>query len=293
MWLHAFENWLLNERHSPGNTVKAYLRDVGQFLDYLNDQFETKAPSEVTQDEVKSWLASLMEGGRSVASVKRKQSALNTYFRFLKAEDAVTGNPVEHVQTPRKPERLVEFIEEESLNSLFEKVDFGSDRQGRQDYVILETLYGTGIRLSELIGLKMGDVDQQALKVKGKGNKERKIPLHPVLKEVLAAHVNNRKAEDGAGFQEPLFITKKGKPLYPMYVYRLVKKALSLVSPVSKKSPHQLRHSFATHLLNKGGDINAIKELLGHESLGATQVYTHNSIDKLKNIYKKAHPKGE
>lgn len=293
MWLQAFENWLLKERHSPVNTVQAYLRDIQQFLDFLEAEFDSNAVSEVTEAEVKSWLASLLEEGKSVVSVKRKQSALNAYFRFLKVENVVSENPVEDVQTPKKPERLVEFIEEESLNTLFEKVDFGDDRQGRQDYIILETLYGTGIRLSELIGLRIGDVDAETVKVRGKGDKERQIPLYKGLSEILREQRELRQNEDGAQGSDPLFITKKGKSLYPMYVYRLVNKAVGMVSTVNKKSPHQLRHSFATHLLNKGVDINAIKELLGHESLAATQVYTHNSIEKLKRIYQKSHPKGE
>lgn len=293
MWLQAFENWLLKERHSPNNTVKAYLRDVQQFLEFTKAIFDKDAPHEVEQQEVKSWLVSLLEEGKSVVSVKRKQSALNTYYQFLKVEEAVDENPVKDVQTPKKPERLVDFIEEDSLNTLFEKVDFGQDPYGRQDYIILETLYGTGIRLSELIGLKIGDVKKDALKVTGKGNKERQVPLHSMLSKLLREQIEMRQKANEAGMRAPLFVTKKGKLLYPMYVYRLVNKALAKVSTVSKKSPHQLRHSFATHLLNKGVDINAIKELLGHESLAATQIYTHNSIEKLKGIYKKSHPKGE
>lgn len=287
MSIRDFENWLKHERRAPDTTRKAYLTDLHKFELFLKETFDIDSVAASNAQAMKSWVVHLMETNHNRTSIKRKISALNTYFKYLLKEDQVRSNPVASVEVPKAPKRLVKDVEETSILELLDQVDWSKEKEGHQKYLILELLYGTGIRLSELVNLKVKDVNNDNIKVVGKGHQERVVPIN----RTLAYQLSNFISVNGLEFEDNLFMTAKGKPLYPMYVYRVVKKALNKVTSLNKKSPHVIRHSFATHLLNKGADINAIKKMLGHSNLAATQVYTHNSIERLKNVYNQAHPK--
>ncbi len=286
-----FQNWLVNEKRSPGNTAWAYGTDIKQFLDFIQDSFNLNTPELANKQQVKSWLANLMEQNVQPSSIKRKLSAVKTYYRFLKETTDLTTNPAEGINAPKPPKRLVKYAEESDMITLLDHIDWGEDEKGLRNRLIVEMLYGTGLRLSELISLKVGDIGKDSITVIGKGKKDRAIPLNNTLNQRIAQYFHLLKGYRQLKQDEFLFLTDKGKPIYPMYVYRVVNKALSGVTSLSSKSPHKLRHAFATHLLNKGADLNAIKTLLGHSGLAATQVYTQNSVEKLKSVYKQAHPK--
>lgn len=243
---------------------------------------------------IRAWMVDLLEKGLSPRAINRKISCLKTFFRFLLKRGWVEQNPMLKVVAPKTGKALPVFVREEHMARLLDEIPFEEGYGGQRDRLILELLYMAGLRRAELIGLspESADFHRMQLRVKGKGGKERIIPILPDLAERLRTFIDLRKATfDGAPGH--LLLTDNGAPLYPQFVYRLVRKQLSLVTTVEKKSPHVLRHSFATHLSNKGADINAIKELLGHSSLAATQVYTHNAIGKLKEVYQQAHPKGK
>ncbi len=293
MYLEAFQKWLENERRAPHNTTVAYVADMNQFLNFLQSTYEGISPLNVTTPQVKSWIAGLMDQGLKQTSINRKLSSIKTYYRFLKKSGFITKNPADGVEAPKPPKRLVKFVEEEEMEKILDSLKWDDSENDLQDRLILEILYGTGIRLSELINLRIGDIRKDTLKIRGKGNKERSIPLNKTLRNALEDFIQRQKSERNVGPDGYLMVTQKCRPLYPMYVYRLVNKVLSRFSGIPSRSPHKLRHAFATHLLNRGADLNAIKNLLGHEGLAATQVYTHNSVEKLKSVYKKAHPKAK
>jgi integrase/recombinase XerC len=239
-------------------------------------------------------MVDLMERQKESKTIHRKLSALRSYYKFLMRENAVEVNPVLQIQPPKIPKRLPVFIEETKLNDLLDNREvFAADFNGLQARLIIELLFGTGIRLAELISLKESDVNmyEQNIRVLGKRNKERIIPVNVSLMSLIRQYVREKKDQKFCNNSASLIVTKEGKQAYPQLIYRIVKEYISLISTHDKKSPHVLRHSFATSLLNRGADINAIKELLGHASLAATQVYTHNSVERLKSIYKQAHPK--
>jgi integrase/recombinase XerC len=241
---------------------------------------------------IRSWLASLKDEGLTGKSINRKISALKSFFKYQLKTGEVKQSPMTRVIAPKNEKRLPSFVADKDIKTLFEHVAFPEGWQGSTERLLLLVFYHTGMRLSELIQLKDSQVNaaSHSLKILGKGNKERIVPVSPELMKAIKEYQQER-AKQFEGDQAYLFLNEKGKPLAPRAVYTIVKKYLSLVTTVEKRSPHVLRHSFATHLTNNGADLNAIKELLGHSSLAATQVYTHNSIEKLKNIYKKAHPK--
>lgn len=286
-----FLEWLTNEKRNSAHTIKAYQKDLSQFRKYLKEQYETERPSDVTSVMVRSWLVELMEAGLSRRSVHRKLSSLRSYYRFLRKEGEVEHDPLAAVVAPKLAKRLPVYVEEQPMDELFAPKNFEDSFSGRRDALLLALLYETGMRRAELIGLKPEDVDHRSsqLKVLGKRNKERIIPVSDELLEQIQRYKEERDmiAEDNT-----LMITDKGKKLYPGFVYSKVNHYLSKVTTQDKKSPHVLRHTFATHLLNRGADLNSIKEILGHASLAATQVYTHNSIEKLKQVYNNTHPKG-
>jgi integrase/recombinase XerC len=234
-----------------------------------------------------------MEQGNSARTVNRKISSLNAYCKYLLNEGLINGNPVSRILTPKGKKQLPGFIQEKQMNHLLDEVAFGSDFTGMRNKLIIETFYYTGIRRSELIQLRPGDInaDGPSIKVTGKRNKERLIPVTNEFHRSLNDYMEARNAHFTASHDDYLFLTGKGAKLYPKLVYRIVRQFLTLVTTADKKSPHVLRHSFATHLLNNGADLNAIKELLGHSNLSATEVYTHNTFEKLKSIYKQAHPR--
>jgi len=235
----------------------------------------------------------LSENGISERSINRKIATLKSYYKFLRKIEIIDQNPADRIKTLKTPKKLPSYIQEEPMLNLLDKIEFTDDFSGTRDRLVIELLYGTGIRLSELIGLSIHSINIHAktLKVKGKGNKERIIPINSTLLERTIDYLAKKKDLNSGNATDSFIVTDNNNQAYPMFIFRIVKRYLSHVTTNDKKSPHTLRHTFATHLLNKGADLNALKELLGHTSLAATQVYTHNSIDKLKNIFEKAHPK--
>lgn len=287
----AFCGYIQNEKRYSAHTVNAYIRDINQFCNFLNVSFNGIDPLKANYRHVRSWVVSLMDENNMPRSVNRKLSSLNSFYKYLLREKLVNFNPTDKVISPKTKKRLPTFVEEKSMVELFRDIDFGSGYIGARDCLILSLFYMTGIRLSELISLKINDVDfnENTIKVLGKRNKERIIPFGNQLHKEMKTFIEFRK--DIEPKENFLFLTLKGESLYPRLVQRIVIHYLGIVATNEKRSPHVLRHTFATHLLNNGADLNAIKELLGHSNLAATQVYTHNSFEKLRSIYKKAHPR--
>jgi integrase/recombinase XerC len=276
-------------QYSP-HTVQSYKKDLEQFCvfcNYAQDEHE----SVIDHRQIRNWIIELMETGHSARSVNRKISALKTYFRYLMKEGIVTSNPVNKVLSPRSEKKLPAFVKENEMDHLLDDTGFEGGYAGIRNRTIIETFYNTGIRISELINLKVSDIDfsRETIKVLGKRNKERIIPVSRLFSEVLRQYSEARISMGTSG--EWFFVTAKGAKMYPRLVYRIVRNYLTLVTTSDKKSPHVLRHTFATHMLNHGADLNAIKELLGHANLSATEVYTHNTFEKLKSVYKQAHPR--
>ena len=268
---------------------------MGQFVEFLQKTYELSDPGEIRHTHVRSWMVDLMERGNVPRSVNRKLSCLKSFFKYLRKQGEITTNPMLKVIPPKTGKRLPVFVPEKAMSLLFGQVDFGEGHGGLRNRLVMEVLYCTGIRKSELIGLKTADVDFSTnhIKVYGKGGKERLIPVARHLAELMRQYIEMRRVVFPVNEAANLILSDKGKPLAAGNVYNLVKRYLSIVTTVEKRSPHVLRHSFATHLSNNGADLNAIKELLGHSSLASTQVYTHNSIEKLKKVYQQAHPKAE
>jgi integrase/recombinase XerC len=278
------------KRYSP-HTVTAYRIDLTQFFDYLKLQYQTDDIRVVSHSMIRSWLVYLMEFGIDPRSVNRKLSTLKSFYKFLIREGELVENPLRKITSPKTSKRLPVFVEKDKMERLLDSVEFGEGYPGIRDKTILEMFYSTGMRLSELVNLKDTDLDfhHDTIKVLGKRNKERLIPFSKNLETLLKSYLDCKRLSFGE--VNNLFLTDKGRKPYPKMIYYIVTKYLGDVTTLEKKSPHVLRHTFATHLLNNGAELNAVKELLGHASLAATQVYTHNTIDKLKRIYKQAHPK--
>ena len=288
MLKNKFTTYLSSEKRFSEHTVKSYTTDLTQFTSFLSAEFQIVDDiSEISFQIIRTWIASLLERGISPRSVNRKISTLKSYFKFLIREGAIVENPMMKVVAPKSKKRLPVFIEEDQIASLLNEVRFEEGFVGQRNKLIIELFYVTGIRLSELINIRTSDVDfnNQLIKVLGKRNKERLIPLSSSMVDSLSNFIEKNQQN------QFLFTNLDGKKLYTKLVYRLVNKYIGKISSVNKKSPHILRHTFATHMLNNGADINAIKELLGHANLSATQVYTHNTIEKLKTVYKQAHPR--
>lgn len=294
MKVDSFLQYLEFEKRFSPNTILAYRNDLKQFLRFIDHEFDLTA-IDVQHTHVKSWMIELLAMDVSPRSIRRKLSTLKTYFKFLMLRGHIHHNPMLKVISPKVGKRLPVFIQEGALNKLLEQVEFGKDYQGLRDRLIIELLYNTGMRRAELIQLQLKDVDfgRSRFKVLGKGNKERLIPFGPTLSNNIKEYLNIKEATFPDPSNSALLLTEKGKTLYPKLVYNIVKKYLSMVSTVEQRSPHVLRHSFATHLTGNGADLNAVKALLGHSSLAATQIYTHNSIERLREIYQKAHPKAK
>ncbi|MCX6296788.1 MAG: tyrosine-type recombinase/integrase [Bacteroidetes bacterium] len=286
----SFLQYLQFEKRLSSHTILAYSSDLDQFYSFLLTTYSIKNISEINHTAVRSWIVELMDKKISPRSVNRKITTLKTFYKFLLRQTIVKENPMLKIISPKTSKRLPVFIEKDNMNVLIDNVDFGEDVDGVRNKLIIELFYATGIRLSELINLKQANVDFYAcqFKVMGKRNKERILPFNNELKNSIRNYISQKVDLPN----EFLFEMKNGKKMYEKLVYRLVNNYLSLVTTIDKKSPHVLRHTFATHMLNNGADLNAIKELLGHANLSATQVYTHNTVEKLKNIHKQAHPKG-
>jgi len=289
-----FQYLRYEKRYSP-HTITAYKSDLGQFTDFLENTYAIVASAEVTHFHIRSWMVDLLARGNVARSINRKLSRLKTYFKFLRKQGEIKNNPMAKVIAPKMGKRLPVFVNEDSMSLLFERVDFGDGFEGARNRLIMEMLYCTGMRRSELVALKIENVDfsSNQLKVLGKGNKERLIPVARHLVLLIQSYLQMKNAALPESPHKNLFLTNKGQPLYPSFVYNIVKRNLSYVTTLEQRSPHVLRHSFATHLSNSGADLNAIKELLGHSSLAATQVYTHNSIERLRKVYEQAHPKAK
>ncbi len=290
----SFLQYLTVERRLSAHTTLAYRRDLSDFLQFIQGQCLT-AVTEVGHWHIRAWAASQLQRGVSARSVNRRLSCLKTYFKYLKSRGWVTADPMRKVQGPRMGRRLPVFLAETAMAALFTQVTFPTDYVGQLERMLLEVLYGTGIRCGELIALRVQDVDleRSVLHIQGKGSRERTVPLARYLAEALADFVRLRRDSFPFTAHPWLFLSKKGEQLKPNFVYRVVYKYLSAVSDAEQRSPHVLRHTFATHLSNRGADLKAIKELLGHSSLAATQIYTHNSIGRLIEVYEQAHPKGQ
>ncbi len=298
-----FIAYLKYEKRYSAHTIIAYENDLNQFFSYLHLQYGISDIKSVTHPLIRSWFVSLLESGVSNRSITRKSSSLKSFYKFLSRENLVDQNPMRKVVSPKLSKRLPIVIEQEKMNFLLDEVDFGVGFIAARDSLILEMLYNTGLRLSELINLKDSNVDlyAKAIKVLGKRNKERLIPFSNKLLEKIEKYLKEKttiNSENALGDRSEsgevvknFFITESGKKMYSKLVYRIVHKYIGQVSTSPYKSPHVLRHTFATHILNNGAELNAVKELLGHANLSATQVYTHNTIEKLKRVYKQAHPK--
>jgi len=287
-----FNNYLRFEKRLSIHTSDAYLSDLKQFQNYLNLQYSITNIDEVNFQIIRSWVVDLLENKITPRSVNRKISSLKTFFKFLIRNGKVLKNPMIKIISPKTSKKLPVYVEQEKMLMLFEKVEFEDSFEGVRDKTILELFYATGMRLSELCNTKISDLNiyNAQIKVLGKRNKERIIPLTNNLKDVLLRYVDLRmQITDNQN--DFLFVTEKGKKVYQKLAYRIVNYYLSMVTTISKKSPHVLRHTFATHMLNNGAELNAIKEILGHANLSATQVYTHNTVEKLKKVYKQAHPR--
>jgi integrase/recombinase XerC len=289
----SFIDYLKYEKRCSSHTVVAYKNDLDQFV-----QFCTKMVGEFnvkTADSklVRSWIVELMENELSARSVTRKITAVKSFFKFLLKEQVVTSNPANYLTLPKIRKKLPNFVEESNLQHLLDNSYFSKDFVGIRDKLIITLLYGTGIRLAELLLLEDSDFDTKTslIKVLGKRKKERIIPYPISLNQLLDQYICIRNATIDLK-TEKLFVTESGKPVYEKLIYRVVNNNLAKVTLLEKKSPHVLRHTYATHLLNNGADLNAVKELLGHSNLAATQVYTHTSFERLHDIYKQAHPRG-
>lgn len=294
--MELFFDYLRFERRYSPHTVLSYQTDLRQFTAFLLTTYELAEPAQADHTLIRSWVVELMQQHQDPRTVNRKIACLRSYYKYLLRTGVIQKNPMLRITSPKVAKKLPDFVPEESLNDLLNSFAFPDTLGGARDQLILELLYGTGIRLSELIGIHPDDVSVsgRTVRVTGKGNKQRIVPLNPSLLAVVERYIAVKQREFGAdsNAHRALLVTDKGEPLYEKFVYRTVKHYLSQITTASgQQHPHVLRHSFATHLLGKGADLNAIKELLGHANLAATQVYTHLSIDKLKSVFEKAHPK--
>jgi integrase/recombinase XerC len=289
--VQTFLDYLRYERRYSPHTVTSYELDLSQWTAYLASAYESPAVGAVTASMVRSWLAEMKEDGISSRTINRKISTLKSYYRHLMKTGVVQQSPLTTVVSPKVQKRLPAFVAEQDMHRLLEDLPFAGDWQGISEQLIINLLYATGIRVSELVNWRQQQFDPSngQMRVIGKGNKERIIPLSPELQPAIRAYIDARSE---AFRQVPeVMVTHRGKKFTARQVYDLVKKHLSRVTTQQRKGPHILRHSFATHLMNHGAELTAVKDLLGHSSLAATQVYTHNSIEKLKSIFQKAHPK--
>ena len=284
---------LIHQRRLSGHTVTAYRNDLKQFDDYCAATYAVGRAGEVSRDMIKSWLAELVGEGLTAASIRRKLSAIKAFYLYRQTRGLQESNPAQRIPTPKIGRRLPVTIPQQALRRLFASFPGPAEQQDAeqlQDQVMLALLYQCGLRRAELIGLTFErvDLDRRQLRIRGKGGKERLVPFGEGLTELLDRLMQLRGTSEG-----PVLLTARGKAVYPKFVYNRVVRYLGGVTTEDKKSPHTLRHSFATHLTEGGADLNAVKELLGHSSLAATQLYTHNNLARLREVYRRAHPEGE
>jgi integrase/recombinase XerC len=290
MAVESFIQYIRFEKRFSPHTVTAYSNDLAVFFDYQAKTYQASSMEEINHSMIRSWIVEMMEKKISPRSVNRKISSLKTYCKFLMRKGILKTNPMLKVLSPKTSKRLPVYVDKAKMESLFANVDFGYGHDALRDRTLMELFYATGMRLSELVNLKEGDIDfgNNTVKVLGKRNKERIVPLTGTVVKSLREYIQSKGHADRS---RDLFVMGDGKRIYHKMVYRIVKKYLSQVTTLDKKSPHVLRHTFATHMLDNGADINSIKDILGHANLSATQVYTHNTVEKLKQVYKQAHPR--
>jgi integrase/recombinase XerC len=290
----SFLQYLQTGKRYSLHTVRSYINDLDQFFLFLLSTGLPEDPVSVTSGDIRAWIVSMLGNNYSAVSVHRKISCLRVFYRYLRKEGIINNDPLEKVVLPKRKKTLPVFVEEDALSNLLDNIDFGESFAGIRNRTIIELLYVTGMRRSELIGLKCNDVDLAggSLKVTGKRNKQRIIPLFKTAVNRLDEYIRIRDESVEPSSDGWFFVTDKGNKLYDKYVYNVVNSYLAMVTTIEKKSPHILRHTFATHMLNRGADLNSIKELLGHANLSATQIYTHNTFEKLREVYVKRHPRG-
>ena len=291
--IQEFINYLKFQKRYSQHTIISYQHDLTAFFDFLELQYGKTELPDIKPTFARSWLAQLKQQGMESRTITRKISTLKTFFKYQLKQQTISMSPMATVQSPKTSKRLPRFVEKEDMSTLLKDVDFPDTWEGRTEWLLIQLFYNTGIRQAELLGLKEMQVDKfnNSIKVLGKGSKERIIPVSKDFMMLLQEYMTAKRKNFENFDKDVLLVNGKGKKLNQRYVYNVVNKYLSMVTTIDKKSPHVLRHSFATHLMNNGADLNAVKELLGHSSLAATQVYTHNTIEKLKDIHKKAHPK--
>lgn len=295
MYIPSFLEYLEFQKRFSLHTVKAYENDLSGFEKFIFEENDIQDWKEINHHHIRQWIVDLSENNISPRSINRKLSSLKSYYKFLIRDGRVKVNPMSKVVAPKQSKKLLRVVSEKEIIQLLEKAEYPEGYQGQLHKMIISTFYSTGMRLSELIHLKETDVDldNNRLRVLGKRNKERYIPISKSFRQELYSYREQRRVIGNEGGETWFFVNEKSKKLYPKLVYDLVNKYIGSVSSIEKKSPHVLRHSFATHMLNRGADLNSIKELLGHSNLSATQIYTHNSVDQLKKTYNQAHPRGE
>lgn len=289
-----FLDYLHLEKNYSAHTLTAYKADLSAFLNFIIEEFDAEDLSEVNYPQIRTWIVSLVESGISNRTVNRKVSSLKAYYRFLQKTGQLKISPLAKHKALKTPVKVQVPFSQKEVNQVLDSFETNTFK-GIRDKLIVELFYTTGLRRIELINTKAGDIDEenQVIKVLGKRNKERYIPLLPSVCESVKAYRNARKAIKGAGDNKQFFVSETGVKLSESFVYRIINNYFSKVSGKLKTSPHILRHSFATHLLNQGANLNAVKELLGHSSLASTQVYTHNSIAELSKVHKMAHPRNK
>ena len=292
--IDSFINYLEFEKRSSPHTVLAYRKDLEQVLDFVNLSFALDDLSVCSHAELRAWIIDLVEQGFSSTTVNRKLATLRSYYKFLLRSRIIEKDPTYKLKSLKNPKKLPEFLQENSINSVLEESHYKEGFEGQRDRMVMEFLYLTGVRLAELIQLQWKDLNliEDQVKVLGKRQKERIIPISKSLKQnILLYQKVFEERFSKAEINSYFIVSNKGEQSYPMMIYRIVKARLDQIAETSKRSPHLLRHTFATHLLNKGADLNAVKDLLGHANLAATQVYTHNTLEKLKAVFEQAHPK--
>ncbi|WP_295983579.1 tyrosine-type recombinase/integrase [uncultured Algibacter sp.] len=295
MSFQSYTDYLLLEKNYSVLTVKAYQNDLEDFLEFIKHEYESNSINKVNYSQIRSWIVSLVENGIANRSINRKVSALNTYFKFLLKTGDINSNPLSKHRALKTSKKIQIPFSEAEIKTVLDDLNFADDFDSVRDKFIIELFYSTGIRRIELVQLKLTSIDlnTKTLKVLGKRNKERIVPLLKSVVLTAVKYLELRKELERISDADILFLTKKGYKIYETLVYRTINGYFSLASSKVKRSPHILRHSFATHLLNQGADLNAVKELLGHSSLAATQVYTHNSIAELKKVHINAHPRSK
>lgn len=289
--IDQFSNYILHERRLSKHTLTSYSTDLRQFQNFLEETLRINQFTDATYNEIRMWIVHLKENEISNRSINRKISTLKSLYKYFLIHQKIEINPMLKIIAPKQSKKLPVYFDQKLLNVLFTSEVFTNDFKGIRDILIMELLSGTGIRLTELIHIKASDIGKQEIKVLGKGNKERIVPITTNIASFITLYIKKRNEEFSSEKNQYLLWTNKGDKLYEKFVYRLVNHYLGLVTNEKKRSPHTMRHSFATNMLNNGAQLHTIKEILGHANLSATQVYTHNSIERLKDAYKKFHPK--